>query len=136
MTSIGNKWTKKEESQLLSEINKNIDYDNIAKIHNRNVNGIAARVRHIAYEMYKNNISIDEIMRITKLSKDQVDDVIKRRQIKGNEITSTYKESNTIERPTKYNIMNEIITLKSDIEHIKKDVRELLSLLHSIYDFE
>ena len=136
MSSIGTKWTEEEELQLLSEINKNMEYNDIAVIHNRTINGVSARVKHIAYQLYQKNTLIDEIMRITKLSKDQVDDAIKRRENKGREIKPVEKESVNTERPTRYNIMNEITTMKSDIAELKKDVKELLTLLHSIYEFE
>jgi hypothetical protein len=136
MSSIGTKWTEEEETQLLSEINKNMKYKDIAIIHNRTINGISARVKHIAYQLYQKNNTIDEIMRITKLSKDQFDDAIKRRENKVREIKHAEKEPINTERPTRNNIMNEITTMKSDIAELKKDVKELLTLLHSIYEFE
>ena len=43
MASVGKKWTVAEEAQLINEINAKKSYEDIAIIHDRNINGIKSR---------------------------------------------------------------------------------------------
>ena len=69
-SNTGQKWTDEEEILLLEELNKNIDIHIIAQCHNRTTGGIEARRRVIAYKLYKNNNSMEEIILKTKYKMD------------------------------------------------------------------
>lgn len=73
---VGMRWTKEEERTLLTQLTMNMSVEDIANQHKRYVGGIAARIRKIAYDMYKQNVDITIIMDITKLTKEQIDEVI------------------------------------------------------------
>ena len=65
--NIGKLWSKDEEKLLLQELSENIDIEQIAINHERTSGGIISRINDIAYKMYIDNISMDEIIEKTKL---------------------------------------------------------------------
>lgn len=75
---IGAKWTVKEELELLNEIKKNKTVKQIAENHERTVGGINSRIRHIAYNMHKNSVPMNEIENKTKLSRTEIECLIGR----------------------------------------------------------
>jgi hypothetical protein len=77
--TIGAKWSDKEELELLNEINNNKTIKQIAEIHERTIGGINSRIRHIAYNMYKNNIPMSEIENKTRLTRKEIEYLIDRR---------------------------------------------------------
>jgi len=66
-SNMGQKWSDEEDKLLLEELNNNIDIEIIAQKHGRTIGGINSRVQEIAYKMYLKNISIEEIIKQTKL---------------------------------------------------------------------
>ena len=74
------KWNDEEETLLLEELSKNMDIRVIAQSHNRTIGGISARRRQIAYNLYSNNTTMEEIILKTKLEEDEIMQIIKRRQ--------------------------------------------------------
>ena len=121
--NIGQKWTDEEELLLLDELNKNIDIELIAKTHNRTTGGINARRREIAFKLYNNNISIEEIINKTKLDKDQVMKTLQKRQ------TNT-----EIKQPL--SIESEIYEIKNDIKELKNTLKQLVEMMKAVYEFE
>jgi hypothetical protein len=79
-SNTGQKWTDEEETLLLEELSKNIVLQAIAQWHNITTGGKNARRREIAYKLYSNNNSMEEIILKTKLDEDQIIETIKRRQ--------------------------------------------------------
>ena len=77
-SKVGTKWTNEEEAQLLKEIANNLSYEEIALEHKRQPNGIMIRVRQLAYKMFTNGKSIEEVRRDTKLLEKDLADVKKR----------------------------------------------------------
>ena len=125
------KWSEEEEQLLLEELNKNIDIQIIAEKHNRTVGGIRSRRNIIAYNMYNQNIPIEEIILKTKLDKLYLLKLINKKQNK----TTKYKSIKNIE--------NDIIEIKLDIKQIKININELsniikesMNMIKAIYDFE
>ena len=59
--NLGKLWTKDEEQLLLQELSENFDIEKIAINHERTSGGIISKINDIAYKMYIDNISIDEI---------------------------------------------------------------------------
>ncbi len=79
-SNTGQKWTDQEETLLLENLSKNTDIQLIAQSHNRTTGGINARRRVIAYRLYSNNNTMEEIILKTKLDEDQIIETIKKRQ--------------------------------------------------------
>ena len=131
--NAGRKWTDEEEDRLLEELDKNIDIDTIAENHNRTTGGINSRCNVIAYKMYLNNIDVEEIIKRTKLSKKEIQYAISLRENR-----PVKKDKVQIKIETKQtNIQSsEIAELKTEIIGLKKDVKEMLRLIHELYAFE
>jgi hypothetical protein len=131
--NAGRKWTDEEEDRLLEELDKDIDIDTIAENHNRTTGGINSRCNVIAYKMYLNNIDVEEIIKRTKLSKKEIQYAISLRENR-----PVKKEKVQIKIETKQtNIQSsEIAELKTEIIGLKKDVKEMLRLIHELYAFE
>ena len=129
-SNLGQKWTNEEETILLEELNKNMDIELIAEMHNRTVGGINSRRREIAFKLYSNNISMEEIILKTKLKEFQILESIKKRQNnpKKSKITLEIKKKNSIE--------NEILELKNEILELKTTIKELVEMMKAVYEFE
>jgi len=133
--NAGRKWTDEEEDRLLEELDKNIDIDTIAENHSRTTGGINSRCNVIAYKMYLNNIDVEEIIKRTKLSKKEIQYAISLRE---NRPVKKEKEKEKV-KPTQISIQpknSEIAELKTEIIGLKKDVKEMLRLIHELYAFE
>ena len=87
ISNIGKKWTDEEEEILLKELSTNIDIELIAQKHNRNIGGITSRIKKIAYKLYINNNSIDEIIIKTKLNELEIIEKQQNNSIISKEIT-------------------------------------------------
>ena len=133
----GQKWTEKEETLLLEELSKNIDIQLIAQCHNRTTGGIDARRREIAYKMYINDISMEDIIRKTKLDEHYINETIQRRQNKQNNAKNNATKCKSItEITTPFSIKSEIDEMKKDITDIKNTIKELVEMMKAVYEFE
>lgn len=132
--NLGAKWTAEEESALLRELAAagGANIEEIAQKHNRTVGGINSRRREIAYKMYLQNVSMDEIVRQTKLDAEIIMQTIAKRGEKTVEKTARVKPPPV--KPPK--IEDEIAEIKSDIKEIKGSIMELRAMLSAIYEFE
>ena len=129
-SNTGQKWTDEEEKILLEELNKNIDIELIATMHNRTTGGIYARRKEIAYKLHSNNISMEEIIMKTKLDEYQIIETIKTRQ-------NNPKKCKTItETKTLFSIESEIYEMKNDIKELKNTIKELVEMMKAVYEFE
>ena len=129
-TNTGKKWTDKEENTLLQELDINIDLEFIAKNHKRTIGGIRARQRTIAYKLYVKNVSIEEIIKITRLDKETIMEAININEKK------VKKTSESIIEPKKILLENEIIEMKSEIKELKIIIKELVEMMKAVYEFE
>ena len=50
-------WSVNEENEIIDKLYNNINIENIAKLHNRSINAVNARIK-IIYSLHKNNIDI------------------------------------------------------------------------------
>ena len=128
-SNTGHKWTVEEETLLLEELSKNIDIQLIAQRHNRTTGGINARRREIAYKLYSNNISTEDIILKTKLDKDQIIETIKKRQ-------NLKKCKSVTEIKTPFSIESEMNEMKNDIKELKNTIKELVDMMKAVYEFE
>lgn len=131
--NLGKLWTTEEENTLLQELDKNINIEIIAESHSRTVGGIRGKQRTIAYNMYVKNVSIDEIMRATKLDKQQIMETIAKKQMSCKKIKTAPEP---IIQPKKIVLENEITELRSEIKDLKKVVNEILEIMKAVYEFE
>lgn len=129
-SNTGQKWTDEEEKILLEELNKNMDIELIAQCHNRTTGGINARRREIAYKLYSNNISMEEIIVKIKLDEYQIRETIKKRQ------NNPKKCKNITQINKQFSIENEIYEMKNDIKELKNTIKELVEMMKAIYEFE
>lgn len=129
-SNLGQRWTAEEEKQLLKELNNGLTAEQIAHIHQRTVGGICARQTQIAYQMYLEKFSFDEITQITKLNKEVISQII----MKKNPIATAEKKlSNKTymeEMETKIN------TMRDEIDEIKGTLNQLIGMIKAMYDFK
>lgn len=143
LSNVGKKWTDEEEAMLLDELNNNIDIQVIAQSHNRTTNGINARCKLIAYEMYTNNVSTEEICKKMKLNESELMDTIKQMENKPkrgrkklNEKIQSSIYDGLENEDTSLKNENDIKEIKKDIEEIKNNIKELVSMMKALYEFE
>jgi len=138
-SNMGQKWSNEEELLLLEELNNNIDIEIIAQKHNRTIGGINSRRREIAYKMYLKNVSIEEIIRKTKLDNNYIEETIKKRQnnnakkIKTKEIDNVFI---SINKNDYVELQNDVKNMKNDIKQIKNTLGELVEMMKAVYEFE
>ena len=115
-SNMGQKWSDEEEKLLLQELNDNIDIEIIAQKHNRTIGGINSRRREIAYKMYLKNVSIEEIIRQTKLDNYSIEETIKKRQNNNSKKIKTKEVDNVFISINK----NDYIEIQNDVKKYKK----------------
>lgn len=129
-SNMGQKWSDEEEILLLEELNNNIDIEIIAQKHNRTIGGINSRRREIAYKMYLKNVSIEEIIRQTKLDNNSIEEIIKRQNNNSKkEIDNVFINKNDY-----IELQNDVKNMKNDIKQIKNTLEELVEMMKLVYD--
>ena len=134
-SNLGMKWTFEEEKMLLEQLDENIDINIIAQRHNRTVGGIFGRQQAIAYKMYLKNVSMEEIMRKTKLNNEQVSNAItekdtKKKHPKEINLTAIHEPTTT------FSLENEVIKMRNEIQELKHTMKELVEMMKAVYEFE
>lgn len=144
--NFGKKWLNEEEETFLEELSQE-DYDlkEIARTHGRSVGGIKARQQVVAYRLHTQNTSIDEIMRITRLEEEAINETIER--FNNREIAKKEKQEQKLKdkeegKESKYNkndkkelikdiqnIKSDIQLMKDDIAYIKKTVKDMILMI-------
>ena len=147
-SNMGQKWTDEEETLLLEELNKNIDIETISQTHNRTTGGIHSRRLLIAYKMYLKNVSMEEIIKQTKLEDECIRQTIERRQNNNSKKITEIKPPISIEKRQNNNskkiteikkpnsIESEITEMKSEIKDLKNTIKELVVMIKAVYEFE
>jgi len=127
--NIGQKWTDDEDNLLLENLNKNIDIDSIAKAHNRTPGAIQARRKLIAYKLYKNGTSMEEIIQKTKLSEILINQTISNREswVSKNKAKREIDESFTTE--------SKIYVMHNDINELKDRMKKLEEMMKVVYEW-
>lgn len=138
-SNMGQKWNDEEEALLLKELNDNIDIEIIAQKHKRTIGGINSRRREIAYKMYLKNVSINEIIRQTKLDNNSIEETIKKRQNNNSKKIKTKEVDNifiSINKNDYIELQNDVKNMKNDIKQIKNTLEELVEMMKAVYEFE
>lgn len=82
-TRLGQPWKEDEVVKLLTSIQKKKSVEEIAKEHDRTVGGINAYIRKLAVDYHMNdNRTMEEIQKYTGLTKEQIEDAIKKNKSK------------------------------------------------------
>jgi len=138
-SNMGQKWNDEEEALLLKELNDNIDIEIIAQKHNRTIGGINSRRREIAYKMYLKNVSINEIIRQTKLDNNSIEETVKKRENNNSKKIKTKEVDNifiSINKNDYIELQNDVKNMKNDIKQIKNTLGELVEMMKAVYEFE
>jgi hypothetical protein len=67
--NIGKKWTPEEETCLLNELASDMTILEISNLHGRTKGAISSRSRRIAMGFYRDGMSMEEIMKQCRLTK-------------------------------------------------------------------
>lgn len=132
-------WNVEEIAQLKQEYDDELkSILQCADIHRRTPGCIAYKLKAIGlivhnalsrgYTEYKTSKLYNEVVLSYKKEKEDKD--------KTKEVKKAEKEKATAEKPTKENLIREINVLKADMAELKRDVKEILTLINSIYEFE
>jgi phosphoribosylformylglycinamidine (FGAM) synthase-like enzyme len=136
-SSFGSKWTDNEEKQLLDEIARNIDTQIIAEKHGRTLGGINSRIREIAYKMHISNFTIDKIIEATRLTKEQIDEIVERKERYKKE--KKERTANNTNNSINKNSTEHILHIKQynydeDINKIKKQLNAIENKIDRLFD--
>ena len=133
--NLGKLWTKDEEYLLLQELSDNSDIEKIAINHERTTGGIISKINDMAYKMYIDNISMDEIKEKTKLDEKTIEEVIAKKKAK----IESGKNIKKIKAPLKIDDNSEksdIIEIKNYIKELKILMKKMNEMIKAIYQFE
>lgn len=121
IAAAGKKWTDEETRILLTSIRLKKPIGEIAIEHGRTIGAIEARQRKLAADYwYNDKRPIDQIMKFTGLTEEQVNEAIHRRSAK-------YTANSNIREP-------EVVSLlkKEILPNSTGDMKEVISLLKDI----
>jgi hypothetical protein len=138
-SNMGQKWSEEEEKLLLEELNNNIDIETIAQKHSRTIGGINSRRQEIAYKMYLKNISIEEIIKLTKLDYNFIEQKIIKNKNNNSKKIKTKEMDNlfiSINKNDYLELQNDVKKVKNDINEIKSILGELVEMMKALYEFE
>ena len=138
-SNMGQKWSDKEELLLLEELSNNIDIKIIAQKHSRTIGGINSRRQEIAYKMYLKKMSIEEIIKRTKLDYNSIEQTIQKKQNNNSKKNKTKEVDNvfiSINKNDYIELQNDIKNMKNDIKQIKNTIGELVEMMKAVYEFE
>jgi hypothetical protein len=119
-SNYGKKWSDYEDNTLIYKLEKNIDIETIAQLHKRSIGAIKIRQRTIAYNLYLKKMSIDEIINLTRLDKEQITEAIESREMRKAYIEQVKKE--------KLVIKEKIELLKNQSEWMKNEIIKMKEL--------
>jgi hypothetical protein len=127
----GKPWGNDEIVQLLKEIQKKVSIDDIALRHKRTVGGIRSRLREIAADYYFNDERpIEQIIKYTGLSEEEILDAIERRKIR---IKVSEEKQEKIFQNTKEDTCFEIAKNDEILQNLK-DIKLLLLELNNKFN--
>jgi len=128
LENMGTPWREPEVSALLKEIKDGITIQHIAKSHKRTEGGIRSRLREIAYDKYKDKMSINDIVELTRLSKDDVIDVINRREYADEKKAEKSKKPSPVVVAKESEVLSKILQPKPELSELQEILKTLKSL--------
>jgi len=138
---LGKKWENEEVNKLLSSIRNKKSIAEIATEHERTIGGINGRRKQMAADYWFNDKKLmEEIQNITGLSKGEIEEAIDRRSFATNKesvkIVKTPKIIDDLKVFTSLPEKSEIAELKEEIADMKANIKEILTLISAVHDFE
>jgi len=131
---MGKPWSQEEIKKLLSSIHHTKPIAEIALEHERTEGSIESYRRKLAADYHFNdNRPIEEIQAFTGLTREQVEDSIKRRST---EATIKRNSKQHIEMEAPPDPICELQSLKKEVAEMKKDIKQILFYMTSLYEFE
>jgi len=125
---MGQGWKDDEVLKLLTSIQKKKPIDTIAKEHDRTIGGIRSYIRKLAADYHFNDQrSMEEIQKFTGLTKEEIEDVIRRQEIKH----ATSKQKKQPISDSSSNTNTNVQTEKNRNEDIP-NIQEMFSILQDI----
>lgn len=89
--------------------------------------------------MYLKNISIEEIIKQTKLDYDFIEKIIQKKQGNNSKKIKTKEIDNVFISINKNNyieLQNDVKKMKNDVNEIKNTLEELVEMMKAVYEFE
>jgi len=133
---MGQTWKEDEVVKLLRSIQKKKTIEEIAKEHERTVGSIHSYIRKLAIDYYINDKRpIEEIQKFTGLTKEQIEEVIKRHEYIRGIKTDTDTCLISLEPPLQREFENsekKLVTNKKVIPAEQPTILEILSILKDI----
>ena len=125
-------WDENEIQSLKSEYEKEMTISEIADIHHRTPGSISYKLKNMKLIMHNTQSRGYNEYRTSELYKEIVE--------KGKIMDAEKKEKMKVKAEPKAEIKvfytSEITELKNEISSLKIDVKEMLRLIHELYDFE
>ena len=112
--NCGKRWSSEELSILLSELKKKKDITQIAIDHKRTENAIIARCGEIAYKMYLEEKPMKKIIKKTRLTKEEIKEILEKKSTKKN---------------TKENTLDEYKLLREEINVLKDKIEKMENII-------
>ena len=128
LENMGTAWYEQEIQGLLDEIKQGLSVDNIAKAHKRTNGGIRSRLRIIAYDKYKANMAINDIVTLTRLSKDDIIDTINRREYAQEKKAEKSKKQETLVIASESDVLSKNLKPKTELSELHEILKTLKSL--------
>jgi hypothetical protein len=129
---MGKKWEDEEDIKLLTSIQENKSIADIATEHERTIGGINSRRKGLATDYWFNDkVPIEEIMTITGLSKEEIEETIQRRIISNNfkktkKVVQPLPPLSALHASPSPSQSNEITKLQSEVAELKQTMMEML----------
>jgi len=133
----GKKWEDDEVVKLLASVQKKKSFYQIAEEHQRTLGGITSQLKKMAYEYYEEGRNMEEIIKFTGLTQEDIDDSIKRYNYR-KEISLQKKEVSKFKHIN--DLSGDIKTLADIIEKkkfiISQNMYSVSTPLAKVYDQE
>jgi hypothetical protein len=135
--NMGSKWTEIEESELLANIQNQLDIEEVAKRHSRTRGAITARLEVIAMRMYEENrYDAEHIEKATRMNERCIRDAIDKRDKYKSKYETKYSHSHK-DNTDIANLKKEIIELKAIIKDLKRDdIDDLKKQIQNMLDIQ
>lgn len=124
---MGKAWDEHETLNLLKRIRENKSIDTIAKEHERTIGGITSRLRAIAYELYEEGKTVEQIKKYTRLTEIEITNSISKR-----EFQKTLKEKRKEKKINKLN--EEPVNKKMNQDELLQAIREIRDKCNKILE--